>query len=217
MKAADETGVRGELITFEGGEGSGKSTQARLLYDRLVAAGLDAVFVHEPGSTPVAEAIRPVLLKGGPGGINPTTEALLFLAARSDLWFRTIIPALNAGKIVISDRSQDSTVVYQGICNEVNLTVIDLIYRLFAGDITPNRTYLLDIDPSVGIARSLSRIGNDETRFEEKGRSYHEKVRSAFLELARKNPERFLVLDGTLPISELHDMIVSDVKSLGIG
>jgi dTMP kinase len=205
------------FITFEGGEGSGKSTQAKLLYEHFVAEGLDVIFVHEPGSTPVAEAIRPVLLTGGPDGINPITETLLFLAARSDLWHRTIIPALNDGKIVISDRSQDSTVVYQGICKGVDRALIDNIFRSFAGDVIPNRTYFFDVDPSVGIARSLSRAGNDETRFEKMNLGFHEKVRASFLELAVADSGRFVVLDGTLPVSELHDRIVADVGLIGVG
>ncbi|MDR1609282.1 MAG: dTMP kinase [Holosporales bacterium] len=202
------------LVTFEGGEGSGKSTQAKLLYDHFVAEGLDAIFVREPGSTPVAEGIRSFLLTGRSDGISPNTEALLFMAARSDLWLNVIIPALNAGKIVVSDRSQDSTVVYQGICKGVDRTLIDNIFRSFAGDVIPRRTYLFDIDPLVGIARSLSRAGNKETIFEDMGLEYHRKVRFGFLDLAQKNPGRFVVLDGELSVTELYDRIVADIGAL---
>jgi dTMP kinase len=202
------------LITFEGGEGCGKSLQAKLLHDYFVANAKSVVLTREPGGTVVSEEIRRVLLTGDVDKINPITEMLLYLSARSDLWLRTIIPALNAGKIVVSDRSQDSSVVYQGICKGIDRTLIDRIFRSFAGDVIPSRTYLLDIDPSVGIARSLSRIGNDEIRFEKMDLSYHMKVRAAFLELAQEDSARFLVLDGTLPVSELHDIIVADTDSL---
>ncbi|MDR1332941.1 MAG: dTMP kinase [Holosporales bacterium] len=202
------------LVTFEGGEGCGKSVQARLLHDHLVGRGKKVLLVREPGSTALAESIRRVLLVGDTGeDISPVTEALLFMTARSDLWLKKIKPALDAGSIVICDRFQDSTVVYQGECGGVDQKVIDTVYRSFAGRSVPDRTYFIDIDPAAGIDRSLSKLGNNETRFERMDLEFHKRVRGGFLKLARANPERFFVIDGTVAVSEIHNIITEDMKS----
>ncbi|MDR1365434.1 MAG: dTMP kinase [Holosporales bacterium] len=199
------------FITFEGGEGCGKSVQSKLLYDYLIARGKNVTLTREPGGSAVSEEIRHILLKGDIDKLAPITETLLYMAARSELWIKTIRPTLNAGGIVISDRSQDSTVVYQGICKGVDRCLIESIFRSFSGNAMPDRTYVIDIAPSIGIARSMSRDGNDETRFEKMGLKFHEAIRNAFLSLAQEDPKRFVVLDGALPATDIHDAIVTDL------
>ncbi len=199
------------FITFEGGEGTGKSTQAKLLHDFFVEDGFDVVLTREPGGTPLAEEIRKVLLTGEPGKMDAMTEALMYLAARADHWARKIKPALDAGKIVICDRFHDSSLVYQGICKGVDIGLLNVIYNGITNGRVPDRTYLIDLAPEVGIARSLAR-GNSETRFEKMQLAFHEKVRNAFLELAHQYPDRYLILDGTLSVREIQKKIEEDAR-----
>lgn len=199
------------FITFEGGEGAGKSIQASLLKDFFISSGIDAILTREPGGTLFAEEIRKTLLTGEPEKIPPLTEALMYLAARADHWERRIKPALNAGKVVISDRFHDSSVVYQGFCKGVDINVLNTVYSSITNDNMPDRTYLIDIEPEIGLARSLAR-NNSETRFEKMDISFHRKVREAFLDLSRKYADRYLVLDGSLPISEVQKLIRADLS-----
>ena len=199
------------FITFEGGEGTGKSVQANLLKEFFISSGVDVVLTREPGGTPFAEEIRKTLLTGEPEKITPLTEALMYLAARAEHWERKIKPALNAGKVVISDRFHDSSVVYQGICKGVDINVLDTVYSSITNNQIPDRTYLIDLAPEIGLARSLSR-DNSETRFEKMDISFHKKVRDAFLELARKCSDRYLVLDGSLPIDAIQELIRKDLS-----
>lgn len=197
------------FITFEGGEGSGKSLQASLLKDFL---GDRAVLTREPGGTPLAEEIRRTLLIGDPDKVSPLTEALLYMAARSDHWENSIIPHLKHSKIVICDRFHDSGIVYQGVCKNVSIELLNTILSHITNGRLPDRTYLIDIDPQIGVARSLGRKGNIETRFEKLDISFHEKVRQAFLDLANQNSERFLVINGSLGIKEIHKIIKKDIE-----
>ena len=199
------------FITFEGGEGTGKSVQAGLLKDFFLSAGVDVVLTREPGGTPFAEEIRKTLLTGEPDKITPLTEALMYLVARADHWERKIKPALNAGKVVISDRFHDSSVVYQGICKGVDINMLNMVYSYITNNQEPDRTYLIDLEPEIGLARSLAR-DNSETRFEKMDISFHRKVREAFLELAHKYPNRYLVLDGSLPIAAIQELIRNDLS-----
>ncbi|MDR2598362.1 MAG: dTMP kinase [Holosporales bacterium] len=201
----------GLFITFEGGEGCGKSLQARMLFDWLVSLNKEVVLTREPGGTELSEEIRKWLLVGNINSWDQTTESLLFLAARSDHWFKKILPTLTDGSIVVCDRFQDSSVVYQGVCKGVSLDMLDKIYLEITGDRYPDRTYLLDMPPEVGIQRSISRSGNSETRFEKMDISFHEKVRKAFLELADQHSERYLVIDGNLSFAEIHEKIKKDL------
>lgn len=199
------------FITFEGGEGTGKSTQAKLLHDFFVEDGFDVVLTREPGGTPLAEEIRKVLLTGEPGKMDAMTEALMYLAARADHWARKIKPALDAGKIVICDRFHDSSLVYQGICKGVDIGLLNAIYNGITHGQVPDRTYLIDLASEIGITRSLSRE-NSETRFEKMNLEFHEKVRNAFLELAHQYPDRYLILDGTLSVREIQKKIEEDAR-----
>ena len=200
------------FITFEGGEGTGKSVQANLLKNFLIESGHEVVLTREPGGTPLAEEIRKTLLIGDPEKMNPLTESLMYLASRSDHWERKIRPALDRNEVVISDRFHDSSLVYQGVCKGVNIKLLNDIYKKITNNQKPDRTYLIDLPPQIGIARSFSRETNNETRFEKMDISFHEKVRQAFLDLARNERDRFLVIDGSRSIDEIHEIIRRDVE-----
>lgn len=202
------------FITFEGGEGSGKSIQTKLLQNFLISQKKNVILTREPGGTDLAEEIRKIVLIGDPEKLNSLTESLLYLAARSDHWFKKIKPALDMGNIVISDRFHDSSIVYQGICKNVNSAILNQIFLEITKGKLPNRTYLLDLDPKIGISRSLSREDNNETRFEKMDIKFHEKVREGFLKLAENDRKRFFIIDGALPIDEIHDIIKKDILYL---
>lgn len=202
------------FITFEGGEGSGKSIQTKLLQDFLISQKKSVILTREPGGTDLAEEIRKIVLIGDPEKLNSLTESLLYLAARSDHWFKKIKPALDMGNMVISDRFHDSSIVYQGICKNVNSAILNQVFLEITKGKLPNRTYLLDLNPKIGISRSLSREDNNETRFEKMDIKFHEKVREGFLKLAENDKKRFCIIDGALPIDEIHDIIKKDILNL---
>lgn len=184
----------GRFISFEGIDGSGKSTQARLLADAMRAEGHDTVLTREPGGSPGAEEIRRLVLEGDPARWSPETEILLFTAARRDHLERTIRPALSRGALVICDRFADSTRVYQGVTRGDLRATVDALHSLMIG-IEPDLTFLIDIDPDQGLARAQARAGA-ELRFEEMGLAMQARMRTAFLELAHRKPGRFRVIDG---------------------
>lgn len=202
-----------QFITFEGIDGSGKTVQSRLLYDYLVSKGAEVVLTREPGGTNGAEEIRDLVLKGAEDRWLPITESLLYLAARSDHWLRKIKPALDAGKVVISDRFQDSTIVYQGIGKKVDRSFLNMVYQEFMKNREPDITFLIDISPEISIKRSLSRQGNDETRFENMDMEFHKKARESFLKLAEKN-KRFVKINGELPVEQISSEIISKLSKL---
>ena len=186
--------ARGRLITFEGGEGAGKSTQVARLAASLRAAGLAVVATREPGGTPGGEAIRGLLVEGPPGRWSPLTETLLLLAARHDHVLRVIEPAMAAGRWVLCDRFTDSTRVYQGIAGAVGLDLVDELHRMILGDLQPDLTLVLDLPVPVGLARR--RASSGENRFERMPEDYHERVRAGFLAIARGAPGRCVVIDA---------------------
>lgn len=185
--------TRGLLITFEGGEGAGKSTQVRRLAAELLVAGREVVVTREPGGTPYAEAIRTVLLSTQATG-DALTEALLFAAARREHIRALIAPALEAGKVVLCDRFTDSTRAYQG--GRLPEATIEGIIALATAGLTPDLTLLLDIAPEKGMARAKAR-GNSADAFEREGLKFHEDVRERFLELSEADPLRFAVIDAS--------------------
>ncbi|MDR2074852.1 MAG: dTMP kinase [Holosporales bacterium] len=197
------------FITFEGGEGSGKSTQSQLLAQTLQEEGCDVILTREPGGTSGAESIRKLVLTGNEDRWAPVTEALLYLAARADHWYRIIKPSLDAGKIVISDRFQDSSVVYQGLCKGVSVDFLNRIYQYITSGIFPDRTYLLSVSPEIGVKRSISRKNNEETRFENMYIDFHKSVFQNFLKIAEEN-SRFLVVDGNRDINVVAKEIYED-------
>jgi len=190
---------RGKFISFEGGEGTGKSTQVKTLQDKLRAKGIDVILTREPGGAPGAEKIRALLLTGDPEKWVPMTEVLLFYAARVDHLQRTILPALKAGKWVITDRYADSTFAYQGAGHGIAATVIQQIHRITTDNFWPDMTILLDADPKEGLLRANNREAEisenlREDRFEKMAGNYHQRLRKAFLEIAAENPDRFHVI-----------------------
>ena len=200
--------MSGILITFEGGEGSGKTTQIQNLVKWFESEFLntDLVVTREPGGTEGAELIRDLLVRGSSDRWQPITEALLMSASRHEHIKNVVEPALARNEVVISDRFFDSTTVYQGIVGGVDAKAIDAMTKLVCGNVVPDLTFLLDMDAKVGLARAGNR-DDGETRFEEKGLSFHQKVRDAFLQLAHAHESRFVIVDATLPASDIAEII----------
>lgn len=189
--------MAGRFITFEGGEGTGKSTQSALLMKRLKGLGIDVVQTREPGGSVGAEIIRHVLLSGAAKPFGPEAEAVLFAAARADHIKTTIAPALAAGQWVICDRYIDSTRVYQGAVGNVDPRLISGLERLTAGEVIPDLTIMLDIDPRVGLARAEKRRGKGEAdRFEDEKLDFHVKLREGYRQIVAANPERCVQIDA---------------------
>ena len=202
----------GRLITFEGGEGAGKSTQVRLLAERLSQNGIASVATREPGGSPHAEALRDVLLSGFAAPLGPRGEAVLFTAARIDHLDRTILPALANGKFVLCDRFIDSTLAYQGALGHVPGGMIAALERVAIGERRPDLTVLVDVPPNVGLARAAQRRGRREAdRFEREDASFHRALRGAFRAIAATESERFLIVDGTDDPQAINDQIWSEV------
>ena len=189
---------QGLFISVEGIDGSGKSTQARLLAERLRGQGREVVLSREPGGSAGAEEIRALLLNGAGDRWSPETELLLFTAARRDHLERVIAPALARGAVVITDRFADSTRVYQGVGRADLRAQVDALHALMIGR-EPDLTLLIDIDPREGLARAAAR-GGDEARFEGFGEGLQTRLRAAFLALAEEHPARFAVIDGARPV-----------------
>ena len=185
------------FISFEGIDGSGKSTQARLLVDHLRARGHETVLTREPGGSDGAEQIRALLVEGGQERWSPETELLLFNAARRDHVERLIRPALDRGAWVVSDRFADSSRVYQGVARDGNRQLVEALHCLVIG-IEPDLTFLIDMDPAASLARSKAR-GGAEDRFESLGLEFQQRLRAGFLALAREYPDRIRVIDGEGP------------------
>ncbi len=192
---------RGRFITFEGIDGSGKSTQARLLADHLRAQGRDVVLTREPGGSPGAEEIRKLVLEGSADRWSAETELLLFTAARRDHLERVIAPSVAAGQIVICDRFADSTRMYQGLGRAELRHLVDRLHTLMIGR-EPDLTMLIDMDPDTGLSRALSRGGAEE-RFEAFGAQMQRRMRAGFLALAEEFSDRFVVIDGAHEMAEV--------------
>ncbi|MFY2826007.1 dTMP kinase [Ruegeria sp. MALMAid1280] len=198
----------GLFLTFEGIDGSGKSSQARMLADRLRGLGHEVVLTREPGGSPGAEEIRRLVLEGDPDRWSAETELLLFTAARRDHLERTIEPALAAGIVVICDRFADSTRMYQGLSRGNLRAVVDQLHSLMIGR-EPDLTLLIDMDPQIGLTRAKGRQGTEE-RFEDFGIDLQEKMRAGFLALAEEFQNRFRVIDGNRDM----DSVAQDVTEI---
>jgi dTMP kinase len=200
--------MHGRFITFEGGEGTGKSTQAKYLAQRLEAAGFDVLVTREPGGAPGAEAIRHVLLSGAAKPLGPDVEAILFSAARDDHVRTTILPALDSGQWVICDRFADSTRVYQGVLGHVDMRFINALERIALSGLKPDLTIILDADPNIGLTRASVRRGAaNADRFEAEAIEFHEELRSAYRVLAEREPDRCVVIEATGSKAEVSDRI----------
>jgi dTMP kinase len=192
--------MRGRFITFEGGDGSGKSTHAATLAQRLRTLGLDVVLTREPGGSAGAEVIRHILLSGITKPMGAETEAILFAAARDDHVRSTIAPAIRVGKWVICDRFIDSTRVYQGALGHVDAQLIRSLERVTVGPAMPDVTFILDVPAQIGLARATRRRGTGPAdRFEGEGLEFHENLRKAYRVLAEREPQRCIIVDGRPP------------------
>lgn len=208
---------RGRFVTFEGGEGSGKTTQSKKLFAKLDEVGIDVMWTREPGGSYGAEEIRSLLVKGESDRWAPSTEALLMFAARDDHWKTWIEPALEAGTWVICDRFADSSYAYQGYGKGVSLDFLKTLYQNTVGDAQPDRTYLFDVPVDIGLERAHTRMSADqakEDRFEGLGSPFHERVRAGFKALAKADSSRIFTLDATQSIETLEAQVWQDVQCL---
>jgi dTMP kinase len=203
--------THGRFITFEGGEGAGKSTQSRRLAERLRALGHEVVLTREPGGSPGAEALRSLLVEGEADRWSPLSETLMMYAARADHLERTIRPALERGAWVICDRFLDSTRAYQGAGGGAPPELIAQLEQAVVGPDRPNLTLMFDLPVDVGLARSGARGG--AARFEAKGVAFHQALRAAFLAIARAEPDRCVVIDSTRDIGEVEAAVWAAVTA----
>jgi dTMP kinase len=204
--------ARGRFITLEGGEGAGKSTQARRLAERLIGRGHSVVVTREPGGSPGAETIRELLVTGQTDRWSPITETLLMYAARRDHIERTVAPALEAGDWVVSDRFADSTRAYQGAGGGAPASLIQTLERHVLGETRPDLTLILDLPVDVGLARTMAR-NHAETRFEAKGAAFHQRLREGFLAIARVEADRCVVVDASAPVDQVEAAIWAAVEA----
>jgi dTMP kinase len=206
--------VTGLLITLEGIEGSGKTTQASLLHEALKTQQIPVCLTREPGGSPIAERIREVILHTGDEPLAPGGELLLFLAARAQNVAQTIRPALDRGEVVICDRFTDATLAYQGGGRTIPETFLTSLNDWATGGLKPARTYLLDIPVAEGLERAKRRPGARPDRFERESHAFFEAVRARYLDVARREPERIMVLRGTDPEATLAHQIETDVQRI---
>lgn len=200
------------FITFEGGEGAGKTTQIRLLAEAFAEAAIPHITTREPGGSDGAEAIRALVVTGSVDRWHEGTEALLFMAARYDHVETRIRPALLQGEWVLCDRFHDSTLVYQGLAKDVGTEWLDGLYNHLFGALAPDLTLLLDVAVEEGLSRASARAGN-ETRFESMDIAFHDRLREGFLDIAASCPERVHVLDASRPVMALHAEIISAINT----
>ena len=204
----------GPLITLEGIEGSGKSTQASLLRDALLDARIPVSLTREPGGSPLAEKVRDLILHSNEEPMAPGAELLLFLAARAQHVARTVRPALDRGEVVVCDRFTDATLAYQGGGRTIPEPILTTLNEWATGGIKPARTYLLDVPVDLGLQRASRRSGEQPDRLEKESRTFFEAVRARYLDLARREPERIVVLRGTDPKDALAHQIWEDVQRI---
>lgn len=204
---------RGVFVTFEGGEGCGKSTQLRLLARRLDAAGVPVRQLREPGGTAVGEAVRTILLDPEHAGLDDIAELLLYEAARAQLVAEVIEPALEAGEVVLCDRFYDSTTAYQGHARGIALDEVAELNRAATGGLAPDRTIVLDIRPSLGVARATS---HSTDRLEAEDLAFHERVRAGFLAIAAQEPGRVRVVDASGDIDTVAEKVAAALADLPV-
>ena len=208
---------KGLFISFEGGEGVGKSTQIELLKTSLTKKNINVLSTREPGGTKEGELIRKFLVSGEISSWDPYSESLLFNALRREHINKIINPSLFKGDIVLCDRFIDSTIVYQGVGGAINQTMLLSLHKNFCYDLYPDITFFLSLDPKVGIERTLSRNNKTENRFENMGLSYHQKIQDGFKALSDKNNKRFFEINAELSIekisNQIYDHVISIIKS----
>ncbi len=208
--------TRGKFITLEGGEGAGKSTQISLLAEALRGTGLSVHTTREPGGSPGAEEIRKLLVSGAADRWDAMSEALLHFAARRDHVQKTILPKLDAGTWVLSDRFVDSTMAYQGYAQGLGRDAVETLAKLTLGDFTPDLTLILDLEVEAGLARAATRHGGED-RYERMGAAFHRKLRDAFHDMAKRAPERRVLVDASGGVDAVQAALRNKVsKHLGI-
>jgi dTMP kinase len=200
----------GLFITFEGGEGCGKSTQSRLLLNKLEQQNVPVVLTHEPGGTALGNEVRKTLKRKGGSSISPQAELFLFAASRAQLVAEVIHPALQDGKVVICDRFAYSTLVYQGYGRGLDLPFVETVNNMATGNLKPDLIILLDISPEQGLARKRSL----KDRFEREDLSFHRRIREGYLKTAAAEPDRWLVIDASLPEGKIAEIIWDKVSRL---
>jgi dTMP kinase len=193
---------KGKFITLEGGDGSGKSTQCRLLNEFLQESTIDCLLTREPGGAPGADEIRELILTGEPERWDAIGETLLFYASRRNHLRLTIWPALDAGRWVLSDRFADSTMAYQGYGNRLGVEAVQKIHDFTVGDFAPDLTFIFDLPAEEGLRRTTGRTHNED-RFEKMDLAFHERLREGFHAIAEDNPDRCVLVDATRPIDEI--------------
>ena len=208
---------KGLFISFEGGEGVGKSTQIELLKTSLTKKNLNVLSTREPGGTKEGELIRKFLVSGEISSWDSYSESLLFNALRREHINKIINPSLFKGDIVLCDRFIDSTIVYQGVGGGINQTLLLSLHKNFCYDLYPDITFFLSLDPKVGIERTLARNNKTENRFENMGLSYHQKIQDGFKALSDKNNKRFFEINAELSVekisNQIYDHVISIIKS----
>ena len=203
--------IKPRFISFEGGEGSGKSTQIKLLAKKLIKYG-DVITTREPGGTIESEIIRNLLVKGKKNKWSGVVETLLLYAARKDHIDKVIAPNLKKNKWVLCDRFKESTLVYQGYGKNVDIDLIKKLDKIITNNLTPGLTFILDIDPIIGLKRS-KRKSNTETRYENMSLGFHNKIRKAFKAIARLNKKKFILINANQDINIIQDIIWNEVSS----
>lgn len=198
----------GVFVCFEGGDGAGKSTQCELLRAGLVEAGYDVLLTFEPGDTEVGRELRRIVLDPATGDLSDRTEVLLYAADKAEHVDTVVLPALEAGRVVITDRYVDSMLAYQGAGRELGVAAIEGVARWATGDLRPHLTVLLDVAPDQGLHRFAGR-----DRIEAESVRFHERARAAYLELAAADPEHYLVVDGRRPLNEIGDVVLAAVSA----
>jgi dTMP kinase len=211
---------RGKLITFEGIDGCGKSTQMRLLGQYLTERGVAVVPTREPGGTELGRKVRSALLDGGAGSVEPLAELLLYAADRAQHVRRVILPALDEGKVVLSDRFYDATTVYQGYARGFDLELVNQLNELATGGLKPDLTLLFDLDVETGLKRTMRRgDGTGVTaarpdRLDQEPVEFHERVRQAYLDIAAREPERFRIIPSAGPVEVTFELMIRAVRDL---
>lgn len=206
--------MRGYFITFEGGEGAGKSTQITRLAEVLKARGHDVIVTREPGGSPGAEAVRHVLLSGAAEKLGPEMEAILFASARNDHVEQVIRPAVDSGKIVLCDRFMDSSRVYQGVTGGLDPEFMRQLEEVAIDGMVPDLTIILDIDPELGLERAAKRRAGPADRYEKETIALHRRRRDGFLDIAKAEPQRCKVVDASADPEKVAAAILANVTSL---
>jgi len=201
----------GLFITFEGGEGCGKSTHSRLLFKKLEQQSIPVLLTHEPGGTALGDGLRKAVKRKGSASISPLAELFLFAASRAQLVAEVIRPALEEGKVIICDRFTDSTLVYQGYGRGLDLTLVEKVNNMATANLRPDLTVFLDVAPEQGLARKRSPI---KDRFESEDLSFHRRVREGYVKTAAAEPDRWLVIDASQPKPRVADIIWDRVSRL---